>query len=289
MRLLAAAFLSLFLASSARAAEDVTAPVIEHTPVSRIERGQKFVEVFAKITDESKFFPQLFFRYGSTGEYQKPLDMKAVKGQKNKWGAAAPVKGDVLEYYLEAYDEAGNGPGRSGDPEKPHHVDTTGDSGPVAAAPSPKQVEAPPAEPPKRTPPPAATAQAQSSGRTWTWITGGVGLGLLTGGLLTGLAVKTADDAYTKRLTDPTSSYPSLQAQYDANKSLGTKATILTIGGGVLLAASVALFFIEAPAAPAPEKRRRDDFGKGDEKDHGISVAVAPLQGGGAVAMQGSF
>jgi hypothetical protein len=102
------------------------------------------------------------------------------------------------------------------------------------------------------------------------------------------MAVKTADDAYKARLKDPLNSAASLQAQYDANKSLGTKATILTISGGVLLAASVALFFIESPGKAAAPSKRGEDFGE-NERDHGITVAVAPLQGGGAVALAGSF
>src|SRR6195952_430856 len=123
----AAAMLALVLAGPAFAA-DTAAPVIEHAPVASAPAGSKWVQLFAKVTDESKFFPQVFFRYGP-GDYQKPLDMKAVKGQKNQFGANVPVKGDVLEYYLEAYDELGNGPARSGDPEKPWRVDTSGNAG----------------------------------------------------------------------------------------------------------------------------------------------------------------
>src|SRR5439155_5309935 len=133
-------------------------------------------------------------------------------------------------------------PGRASDTEKPYRVETTGEGGAIAAAPAPapapKKAEPPPAPPPVRrsTPPPAATstARAPSGGRTWTWVAGGTGLGMLAGGLLAGMAVKKADDAYQARLKDPTNGSASLQQQYDANKSLGTTATILTIGGGVL-------------------------------------------------------
>ena len=120
------AALVLLLSAAARA-DDTAAPVIEHTPVTSTARGAKFVQVFAKITDESKFFPQVFFRYGSGAEYQKPLDLKRVQGTKNDWGSNIPVKGDLVEYYIEAYDELGNGPGRSGDPDKPYRVDTSGE------------------------------------------------------------------------------------------------------------------------------------------------------------------
>jgi hypothetical protein len=256
MRFILAALCALLLSSSARA-EDTAAPVVEHTPIKFTERGAKFVQVFAKITDESKIFPQVFFRYGP-GEYQKPLDLKVVKGMKDQWGANIPVKGDLCEYYIEAYDELGNGPGRAGDPDKPFRVDTSGQGGLLIAeapkpapAPAPKAAALPPPPPPRAIPAPAPppplrqTAQA-SSGRTWTWIVGGVGLGALAGGLIAGNEMKSADKVYTNSLVaDPGASYSSLKAQYDANKSLGQKATVLTIAGGVLLAAGVALFFIE--------------------------------------------
>jgi hypothetical protein len=152
MRLLAGAALALLLAPAARAA-DTTAPVIEHKPVPYTAKGAKFVEVFAKITDEDKFYPQVFYRYGP-GEYSKPVDMKPVKGQKGSWGAALDIKGDLLEYYIEAYDDSGNGPGRSADPEKPWRVDTSGAGGAIASTPPPpppKKAEPPPPPAPKRT------------------------------------------------------------------------------------------------------------------------------------------
>ena len=149
--------LALFASTAARA-DDTAAPVISHTPIRYTERGAKFVQVFAKITDESKFFPQVFYRYGA-GEYQKPLDMKPVKGQKDSYGANIPVKGDVAQYYIEAYDELGNGPGRSGDPDKPWKVDTSGQGGMVA------EVAPPPVVRP--TPPPVATCTSASASTPW--------------------------------------------------------------------------------------------------------------------------
>ena len=250
MRLSLAALCALFLSFAARA-DDTAAPVVEHTPIKSTERGAKFVQVFAKITDESKFFPQVFFRYGP-GEYQKPIDMKPVKGLKSEWGANVPVKGDLCEYYIEAYDELGNGPGRAGDPDKPFRVDTSGQIQVAEAPPpAPKAAPLPPPPPPKVVaaplPPPLPRQIAQASrGRTWTWAVGGVGLGVLAGGLIAGNAMKSADNVYKNTLiADPGANYNSLKAQYDANKSLGTKATLLTAAGGALIAVSVVLFFVE--------------------------------------------
>ena len=255
---------ALLLVLSAAAREDTSAPVIEHTPVIATLRGAKFVQVFAKITDESKFFPQVFYRYGP-GDFQKPIDMKAVKGQKDQWGANIPIKGDLVEYYLEAYDELGNGPGRSGDPDRPYRVDTSGEP-PVLSkanpAPIPQPAPAPVAKPapqpaakPWQPPPPAPAPVVQAPaprpvvvqrpGRVWTWVVGGVGLGVLGGGLIAANEFKTQDDTYQRNLSAPGSSYASLNSQYTANKSLGQKATILMIAGGALVAGAVVLFFVE--------------------------------------------
>src|SRR5260370_664125 len=208
---------ALLLAAWSASAEDTAAPVIDHKPVTKTEKGAKWVQIFARITDESKFFPQVFFRYGS-GEYQKPIDMKKVQGQKDEWGANVPIKGEVVEYYLEAYDEYGNGPGRSGSPEKPWRVDTTGEPAIAQAPPAPPPpVKEPPPELSRHAPPPASAGLG--GGRTWTWIAGGAGVGFLVGGLWAGAAVKSADDAYQQRLRDPTNSYSSLQAQHCPNRS----------------------------------------------------------------------
>ncbi len=266
---------ALLLAAWSAGAEDTAAPVIDHKPVTRTEKGAKWVQIFAKITDESKFFPQVFFRYAS-GEYQKPIDMKKVQGQKDGWGANVPIKGEVVEYYLEAYDEYGNGPGRSGSPEKPWRVDTTDELAVAQPAPPPPVKEPPPE--PRRAPPASA---GLGGGRMWTWIAGGAGVGLLVGGLWAGRAVKTADDAYQQRLKDPTNSPSSLQAQYDANRSLGTAATVLTISGLVLMAGSVALWFFEVPPDSAPAKKR-------DTGGSGI-IGAASVERGGAVVVAGRF
>jgi hypothetical protein len=278
-----AALLAILFSASARAA-DTAAPVIEHTPVTSAPGGSKWVQIFAKVTDESKFFPQVFFRYGS-GDYQKPLDMKAVKGQKNQFGVNVPVKGDVLEYYLEAYDELGNGPGRSGDPDKPWHVDV-GEVRPAAPAPAPKPAPAPQvatAPPPAPRPPPARTDSSFNGGRTWTWVVGGVGVGALAGGVVAGLAFKSADDAYKQRLADNPAAFPSLKAQYDANRSLGRDATVLVIAGGVLVGASVALYFFE------PKWTGNDDRRLAEGEGHDVIFTAAPVDGGGAAVLAGRF
>ncbi len=287
-KLLAAVAFALLASPAARAAAPV-GPVVAHTPVTSAAPGG-FVKVMAKVTDDVKVFPQVFFRYDPAGQYEKALDMKPVKGEPHVYGANIPTRGAVVEYYVEAYDEQGNGPGRVGSPEAPIHV-TVGKEEPRASSqPAPAPAVASPAQPSpwnpgaqapststRRTPATSETGRAPT--RLWTWAVGGAGVGLLTGGLVAGLAAKTASSAYDDRVKDPQNNPVTLQSQYDAAKGLGTKATILTIAGVALLAGGVALYFLE-PGLNGSEPR-----GGGS----GVSVAAAPVEGGGAVAVAGRF
>jgi len=223
----AAAAAMVLLGGVAARADDTSPPVISHTPVSRGEKG-KHTPVFAKVTDESKIFPQVFFRFGPASAYEKPIDMKPVKGQRNQWGAnLPPPPGDVIEYYIEAYDEFGNGPARAGDPDRPFRIDF----GPM------ETVQPPPLPPPAAVAPAAVQA---SRGRQWTWLVGGLGVGLLTGGIV-------------------------------AHPLGSPRATALDIAGGTLIAASAVLYFVEAPKAPPPAR--------GDSRRAQVGIALLPEGG----------
>ncbi len=308
------------LAPSARA-EDTQPPEITHTPVTHAEAGHA-IKVTAKITDASKFFPQVFYKWDGAAAFEKPLDMKPAKSKKAKhmYEATIPSKGTAsLEYYIEAYDEFGNGPARSGSPEAPNKVEVAtaavaeappeapptvapaAQETPAVAAAEPPKAEEPAAEPPPKPEKKVAPAAVASSGdsrpsssrgssgigggRTWTWVVGGAGVGVLLGGALTGLAFKKADDAYSARLKDPTNSPSSLQAQYDANKTLGTTSTILLVSGIALIGGGVALYFLE-PVDRSSGKRADNDP---KPEDKGVSFAAAPVPGGAAAVVAGRF
>jgi hypothetical protein len=102
--------------------------------------------------------------------------------------------------------------------------------------------------------------------------------------VLSGLAFKKADDAYSTHLKDTTTSPASLQAQYDANKSLGTTSTLLTVSGLVLVGGGVALYFFEPQLFGA---RHAENDAKGEEKR--VQFAASPVQGGAAAVIAGSF
>jgi hypothetical protein len=169
MRASAAAAAVILLCGVSARADDTSPPVISHAPVTRGDRG-KPTTVTARITDESKIFPQVFFRFGTSGTYEKPLDMKAVRGQKGQWTATLPPPpGNTIEYYIEAYDEFGNGPARAGDADKPFRIDF-----------APVQIVDTHSMPASD----RSSTERLGGGRFWTWLVGGTGLGLLAGGIV---------------------------------------------------------------------------------------------------------
>ncbi len=117
--LLSACAAALLLCSLAAHAGDSTAPVITHTPPHA--GAGKTIRVTAHIVDESRIFPQLYFRYG-TAPFEAPVDMKKVKGGLDDYEATIPNKPGPIDYYLECYDEFGNGPARAGAPDAPLRV-----------------------------------------------------------------------------------------------------------------------------------------------------------------------
>jgi hypothetical protein len=304
--------LSLALVSAPARADDTTPPVISYTPPAGNTAPKGAFTVTAKVTDESKCYPQVFFRYGAGGPYEKAIDMRKSTKGKDLYEAIIPYKTEKIEFYVEAYDDFGNGPGRAGDPDSPFRISMGDKAAPApsaSAAPSKPAAKTSSSAPATSTRPAPAAAVASSGGgggggRVWTWVTGGVGVGLLTGGVLAGLAVKAQDDAYKKALagsTGPTGSTTTanteaLNAQNDANKALGMKATILTIAGGVLLAGSVGLWFLETPSEPEPVKKPGVGgdavWGQNqpaEPQKSGIVIGAMPVEGGGAAVIAGRF
>jgi hypothetical protein len=109
---------AIALASTAAQAGDSNPPVITH----QAPKPALPIKITAHITDDSRIFPQVFFRFGTAGNYEPPLDLKKVRGQKDEYEATLPGKAGQVDYYIECYDEFGNGPARAGAPEAPLHI-----------------------------------------------------------------------------------------------------------------------------------------------------------------------
>jgi hypothetical protein len=111
----------------AKGPADNDPPVLTHTPVTTAKKG-KPLTVTAHATDPGGVFgPVLFLRKkGMQATEYIPMRMAASKtGAAGDYAVEIPaalVSVDALEYYIEAWDNAGNGPARSGSPEAPHPI-----------------------------------------------------------------------------------------------------------------------------------------------------------------------
>lgn len=120
----------VLLAVPARAQSDadVEPPAVSHDEVKTARVGEPVV-VTATITDPSGVFdPAVLYRVGEQGDFLR-LPMKPVVGEGEDWDASrfeAVIPGELvsgdLEYFIEAFDERGNGPARYADADLPVKV-----------------------------------------------------------------------------------------------------------------------------------------------------------------------
>jgi hypothetical protein len=98
---------------SARAA-DSEPPVIDHEEVQVARAGQA-LPVRAAITDPSGVFdPTILYRVGDNAPFLR-ASMREVEGGVFEGEIPEAFVREGLEYFIEAYDEEGNGPARFGD------------------------------------------------------------------------------------------------------------------------------------------------------------------------------
>ena len=151
-------------------AEDNDPPSISHTPVAKAVRGTPLV-ITARVTDPSGVFgPVLYLRKKGmgTGEYI-PIKMVGSKLTQGDYTVEVPpglLGADTLEYYVEAWDNAGNGPSRAGAPENPFGIRVEDEKKQIVIA-RPSEPVAPPTTvtiKPKGAPPAIAhTAMTQAT------------------------------------------------------------------------------------------------------------------------------
>lgn len=110
-------FLAILLFAHVASAADTSAPTIDHVPPKTATKGRR-VTLSVRISDESEvFLPALHLRMD--GADWRTADLR--KKEDGSWSVQLEVTGD-LDYWIEAYDEHGNGPAKSGTQERPHHV-----------------------------------------------------------------------------------------------------------------------------------------------------------------------
>ena len=151
---------------------DMAPPVITHVKIANAAINEP-ITVRARIEDESEVFaPSVYVR--GVGEDQ----FENIPMKKGKEGYEATIPAEkvtkAIEYFIEAFDEQGNGPSREGTPEQPIRVLVFDpDSGPP-----------PPPPPPGVLPPPVVTTPSSGGIATkwwfWTIIVGVVVVGAST-------------------------------------------------------------------------------------------------------------
>jgi hypothetical protein len=148
--------LSTTAARAADDAPDTTPPVIQHLAITQIP-GPGPVRIDFTVSDESPLFGVLFhWRHIDEPTYRQ-IEFPDVSAR--QFAAQFTVtKG--FEFWIEAYDENGNGPALDGSAEKPNVVKIVKPTG----APPPAKAEPPKAEPPKplpTTPAPSTPAKTE--------------------------------------------------------------------------------------------------------------------------------
>ena len=111
-------------AEAAKGPEDNKPPVLTHTPVTTAKSG-KPLNITAHAIDPSGVFGPIVYlrKKGLSASEYIPMHMaESEAGAAGDYALDVPaqlVSADGLEYYIEAWDNAGNGPSRVGSPESP--------------------------------------------------------------------------------------------------------------------------------------------------------------------------
>ena len=149
-------------------------PAISHSTVSKATKGQS-VEIAAKLVgDTGVSHAKVFFRKVGEKEF-KELPMGDIGGDNYTATMPASMVTVDLEYYLEAFDRHGNGPGRSGGPQVPYTITVT-EKAPDAPtvvinrAPEDKGSAAPPPPPPPARPRLVKVPFKANPGRWVAWL-----------------------------------------------------------------------------------------------------------------------
>jgi hypothetical protein len=129
-------------------AADTKPPVVTHVRVSRAPKDKALV-IRARFEDESEIFaPSIYLRAKGGAEFEA-LPMRRVENGYEATISADKMAAD-LEYFIEAFDEQGNGPAREGSPESPLSISVFAPD--TAVKEIITQPEVPPIEPPKLEP-----------------------------------------------------------------------------------------------------------------------------------------
>lgn len=160
-------------------AADAEPPIITHVRIANAPLGEPLA-VRARIEDASEIFaPSVYVRNVGAETFDN-LPMKKVE---NGFEAVIPKEqvARAIEYFIEAFDEHGNGPAREGSPDEPIRVLVF----------DPDDAPPPPPPPPGVEPPPSVETETDGGGgiatKWWFWTI----IGVVVVGAVVGVVVGT--------------------------------------------------------------------------------------------------
>lgn len=247
-------------APASASATDTFMPTIVHEACPEYEKGEPFV-VRARFEDESQLYePQVVYRLGPDSDWkQTPLTKEAGS---EDFTATIEV-GDLaepIEYYIQVFDEHGNGPARMGDTDAPIEVLPADVPAPCRQLPEQKAVTV--------TKSSAWPEAGREAGSEPGGLTDGPTAVFIAGGVTAAAGVATLVlDIGTGRKADALRDDPNDDEAYNSGRRLQTAERIMF---GVTVAAAIAAgalaFLTDFGAKPTEEP----------------SVEVAPAAGGDA-------
>lgn len=224
--------------------EDTTPPTIAHEPVTRTMRGAPMI-LSATIKDDRSgvYDPRACVRNIFATEWVC-LPMQAQRGDQYTVEVPARFTTDGLAYYLEAFDNAGNGPARAGSPEQPFAL----------------SLEEKPKEAVAAAPKTAAPGEAlvQTSPRTGAsvgaWVGVGVGGAMLIGGLVLALRAHSLDGSDTTTTSNGITFHSVSAADAQSASDLRAGSLLLFgVGGALVVSGGATLFLLPHGAGVAGE------------------------------------
>jgi hypothetical protein len=258
------------------AQEGAAAPTIEHNPVTQAPPGQPLTLTATIHSGNGVFQPVVEFRHeGETSWTKVPL-LPSGGAVYSATLPGANLTGN-FDYYLETYDNDGNGPARAGSPEAPYHVVVASPPGQGGT----RQVTAQPAgssgAPTKAEKGEATEKKSGSMGKT---IGGIVGLAVGAAGLGVGIYgwIERQQEINFSNAASPAErfTYQSPIANFTVIGIVGTSVGVVAAGVGAWLLWSGLSSSPSSPTAPAK-----------DEGPGGFSLV--PVPGGAMAGYAGRF
>ncbi len=260
----------LCLALPAAAQEAPVGPALDHTPVVHATPGEPLTLTATIHSGNGVFQPIVSFRHvGEAAWVKVPL----LPSGGDLYSATIPGAslGSDIEYYLEAYDNDGNGPARAGSADVPFRISVGGGAAPFVSTAARETSAQTAVQPPAPAPSAEAKKQTGVDGRT---IGGVAALAVgVVGGVVCGYGVYQRSAA----VTNANSASAAVRPQYYPEIS---EFTAVGIGGGVVAVAAIATGVYLLASGSKDEAPAASPSG---------GLSVAPLPGGAVAAFSGSW